>query len=357
MKSLFIVCKDQFGYHTDIYKWCEYLRPYYNVEVLSFYNKPKIELDGIKVHYVQWKGTRIVRGTRFLIKALRLLCMFKGLIIVCYFNECYYLKKILFWKKLILDIRTLDISKEKERRVKEDKHIIRAANVYDFVTIISNGIRNKIHIPEDKSFILPLGADIVPTTKKTYKKLKLLYVGILYNRNIDLTIKGLFLFKQKNPQIEISYDIIGFGDEDLLKCKRLVEHYSLADIVTFHGYVPHSELRYFYDRSNIGISFIPITDYYEYQPATKTFEYVLSGLYTIATNTYSNREVISSENGILIQDNERAFANALEQFLLIRENLDSSKIQKSLMHYSWKNIVEGTLLKILKIIEKRYDRI
>lgn len=41
--------------------------------------------------------------------------------------------------------------------------------------------------------------------------------------------------------------------------------------------------------------YVPITDYYEYQPPTKTFEYVLSGLLCLATATSSNKEVITEE--------------------------------------------------------------
>lgn len=36
MNRLLIICKAQFGYHTDVYKWCEHLKDDYDITVLTF---------------------------------------------------------------------------------------------------------------------------------------------------------------------------------------------------------------------------------------------------------------------------------------------------------------------------------
>ncbi len=82
---------------------------------------------------------------------------------------------------------------------------------------------------------------------------------------------------------------------------------------------------------------------FEFQPVTKTFEYALSGLYTIATRTFANQQVIKDVNGILIDDTPEAFARALLHIAEIRNEIHSSEIRSSLIGYSWRNIVDNQL--------------
>lgn len=90
-----------------------------------------------------------------------------------------------------------------------------------------------------------------------------------------------------------------------------------------------------------------MTDYYDAQPPTKTFEYILSGLYTVATATTSNKELITTENGLLIHDSATEFANALSTIWHTHTKLNEQRIRQSLNLYSWKNIVNGILKPIL----------
>jgi len=46
--------------------------------------------------------------------------------------------------------------------------------------------------------------------------------------------------------------------------------------------------------------------YYDCQPATKTFEYILSGMVCIATSTYENKKLINNINGVLCNDIQKA---------------------------------------------------
>lgn len=353
MNKILIICKAQFGYHTDIYKWCEYLRDEYNVEVITFDGNPKVAIDGVTVHYVSNIGSRTLRGIRYILKCLWHLMFYKGVIMVCYFRECRLLKWFLPWKKMILDIRTLDVSNNKEIRQKEDSLIIKATKLYDFVTIISEGLRQKISLSIDKSAILPLGADVVSTTKKSYDSIRMLYVGTLFNRDVYKTIHGLAIVLARNQSLDIHYDIVGdsHGNE-LNEIKQLVIDYGLEDYVTLHGYIQHSQLKTFFDKCNIGVSFVPMTEYYEYQPVTKSFEYILSGLYTLATNTYSNKEIITEANGYLINDTAESVAEGIEYIINNKTKLNSIAICRSLRNYQWKNILDYKLKPILKKYQK-----
>jgi hypothetical protein len=249
---------------------------------------------------------------------------------------------------MILDIRTLSISTDVRIRKKYNYNLRVTSSLYDHVTIISEELRRKIDIPIEKTSILPLGSDSISNIKKSFEKINLLYVGTLTGRNIEKTIEGLSLFLLKNPTVPISYDIIGDGCEgELEKLQILILKYNLQSIVKLNGRIPHFQLAPFFDRCNIGISFVPITEYYDFQPVTKTFEYILSGMYCIATNTYSNRLIISKENGLLIEDSSDAFNKSLEYVYKEMASFKSDLIKNTLKDYTWHNIVKTYLLPIL----------
>lgn len=82
-----------------------------------------------------------------------------------------------------------------------------------------------------------------------------------------------------------------------------------------------------------------MTPYFEYQPATKTFEYLMAGLPVIATNTYENKVVVNKNNGYLINDNPQEFADAVS-FLYNNFNcFDEESIRLSVKNFQWSKIV------------------
>lgn len=344
--KLLIITKEQFGYLTDVYYWCKYLRDQYQITVMCFDSgKKKILLDGVAVRYISYKGCRKIRGVRFILESLMKLLLFKGKVIIEYFEHCDILKKIYPHKKMIVDIRTLSISSNPVERAHKDNALYRSCRLFDKITVISQGVRNRIDL--ENISILPLGAEPISTEKKNYSRINLLYVGTFSGRNIDKTIEGIKIFHTKFPEADFSYDIIGYGfDNEEVQLMQLVENLELTKYVRFHGKIPNTELKPFFDRNNIGVSFVPITDYYNYQPPTKTFEYAMSGLFVIATSTEANKELITEKNGLLINDSAEDFAVAMEKFYSGLK-IEELHIRQSLSHYSWKNIVNGTLKQIL----------
>jgi len=348
-QNLLIINKAQFGYHTDYYKYCEYLRDEFDVTYLSFDSGlKKLEMENVNVKYVSNKGIKIIRGVRFILSLLLSISTFRGIVFIHYFEYCQILKWIFPWKRMILDIRTLSINRNDKIRTKQDKKIKRAIKYFDFITIISEGLRKKINLNVEKSEILPLGADMISTINHKFDKtIHLLYVGTLNGRNIHQTIIGLSKYlNESNNKKEISYDIVGDGTE-LSYLNELVANFNLHKIVKIHGRIPHFELKSFFDKCNVGVSYVPITEFYEYQPVTKTYEYILSGIPCIATKTYENKKIITSENGYLCNDNPESFADALESMISKINNYNSDIIRNSLSEHTWENIIKNTLNPIL----------
>jgi len=347
MKPLLIITKRQFGHHTNYYKYCELLKEDFKITFICFdTGLEKLKMNGVAVKYIPWKGPKAIRGVRFLITSIINIARFKGLIYVNYFEKSQILKKVFPKKKMILDVRTLSISTNEALRKTQDEELLKTCSYYDHITPISEGVQKKLNLTDENSTVLPLGADAISMTNKSFDNLRLLYVGTLNGRNIDQTIKGLATYIEKHQDVDIIYDIIGDGNE-LKMLKELVNDLHLTKYIKLHGRIPHFKLQPFFDNSNIGISYIPMTEYYDFQPPTKTFEYIMSGMPCIATKTSENIKLITTENGVLCEDNPESFSNALEKMMLKKSNFNSKLIRESLVDYSWENIVKNTLKPIL----------
>ena len=348
MKKIMIIDRGELGTLTDTLKYCEYLHNEYNITYICFDEKQeKIIIPNTKTLYVPKKGNKLLRGILFLCVCIMCCLFYNGFIFIVYFPHCEWLKKILFWKKMHVDIRTLSVNKSEIIQEEENKRLENSINKFDSISFITEGIKKKVHVKDNiQTFILPLGADIISTTNKDFKNIKLLYIGTLSNRNILDTVVGLKMFNDKYPQIPIKYSLIGDGTEYEI-IKKYVKENNLEDIVSLYGRLPYNKLKPYLDTHNIGISYVPLIDCYEFQPPTKTFEYGLSGLYIIATETYENKQVINDKNGILIRDSSEDFVNALYKIYSHRNEYNSNVIRNTMEKFQWKNIINKYLIKII----------
>ena len=258
------------------------------------------------------------------------------------------IKKIFPKRKILLDIRTLSVSPDKNIRLIKNHRIASTVKLFSHVSVISEGVANEVGCTWAN--ILPLGADVISTNKKNYTDaMNILYVGTFTGRNIGQTVKAVISFIKKHPEIPITYTIIGYGTiDEVSEIEKLIENANMEHVIHFIGKVPHDQLTSYFDQSNIGFSFVPITDYYQNQPPTKTYEYCLSGLVTIATKTYSNVRLINEENGILVNDTADDIVVALETYWNKRYEYSEDAIRESLEGCTWENIVQHNLKTILR---------
>tara|TARA_B100002052_G_C15858159_1_gene588682 strand:- start:616 stop:1668 length:1053 start_codon:yes stop_codon:yes gene_type:complete len=348
MKSeLIIINKPQFGYHTDTYYYCKYLKKYI-ISYISFdEGLPRQNLNNVQTIEVSNATNLFFRAYRYF-KVIIQYCNSNpnSTVFLVNFNFCFLLTFFIVNKNLILDIRTSSVSKNILKRLYEN--LLTRINLLFFskISIISEGLAKKFQLKN--YFILPLGADYISKSKKTYNKFKLLYVGTFNSREIEKTVKSIYLFYKKHPDVRLKYDIVGYGDNnEVNKINEEINKYNLQNDVFLHGRKTLSELKTFFDKCNIGISYIPIDDYFNFQPPTKTYEYLLSGLFCIATSTLANKEIINSNNGILISDNSESMCEALIKLYKIRKNIFSSEISKSVSNSNWNFIVNNHLKKVI----------
>lgn len=347
--KLLIIDKHPFGTLIDVVKWCEYAKSKYDISLICLNSKTELSMDGISIIRVSDRGNYLIRGLRYICNVCHYLLTFKGTIFIVYFPNCSILKKIFPRKKMHLDVRTFSVDSIQDNRNKYDNKLLKEATIFDSLSTLSKGLMNKFNL--EKKYYLPLGADIISNVEKVYTdSIRLIYVGTFNNRNIEDCIDGIALFKKKNPTIPIKFDIIGTGlDKEQKRLKKAIEVNNLSGDVKLHGRIEHHLLKTYFDNANVGISYVPITDYYNFQPPTKTYEYLMSGLYCIATDTYENRKLINNNVGYLIKDNPYEVCMALENFWKNRNMFEFNTISTHCEDFSWKNCVSKYFLPILSL--------
>jgi len=348
-KKILIINPNQFGYSAGHKYYCEYLRNDFEIDYLCFdKNLEKITLHGVNVIYLPYNRNKISRLLSFIFISIKLSYKNKyNWLFIVRFKFIFLVALLSKAENKLIDIRTGDLTSN--IFIRKIRNLLTRISTIPFnkVITISENLKDLLKLPESKTNIIPLGAPIISSLNKSFEEFNLLYVGTLNKRRIEDTIIGVEKFyTEYGTKIKITYDIIGFGkNEDNIK--KLITKFKMDNVIKFHGRKNHEQLKEFFDRTNIGVCYVPITDFYDVQPSTKIFEYALSGLYTIATKTKENIKYISEDNGVLCNDNSEDFYNALVHIYIIRENIKSYKIRKTLLDYQWENIVSKKLKPLL----------
>lgn len=345
MKSILFVNKEQFGYHIDTYKYIQYLNDDYNCTYICWdEGKEKIFLKNVNCIY-------LVKGNFKLFRFFHLISSINSeirngnysLIFLVYFFGCSFLRILNLGKRINLDIRTIAVSNNIYLNFLYDFLLKVECALFKFRSVVSketgsNLMRINFHV-------IPLGGECFSQKDKFENKMNLIYVGTLNNRNILDFLEGFHNFYLEIREIDkimpINLIIIGSGDgNEFSKLKDYIAFNRLEDVVTAPGYIQNSQLNFYFEIANVGVSYIPLTSYYQNQPPTKTYEYLLSGFPVIATATKANAQIIDKDNGFLIQDNSEAVKIALHKMYTNLSTYNPLFIKENSKSYLWKNIVD-----------------
>lgn len=335
-KKILIINTKQFGHHTDSYKISLNLtKRKHRVTYLCFdQGLAKITVPDVQIIYIE-KKSYFYDYFSFIKLAINL-SKEHDVAHVVYFKFCVFLCLI---NNVVLDIRTLSVNKSAVKRMVLDTVLKFESLFFSKIIAISDGIARKL--PKNKRVkVIGLAADTISDNDKDFSFLRLLYVGTLENRRIEVTVEGLSLFLKRNKtSISIQYTIVGSGPTlETLKIFEAIKKNNLEDIVRVVGHVPVDKLQMYFETSNIGISFIPITAFYNHQPPTKTYEYIKSGLFTLASKTRANQDIINEANGVLINDTIQDFATGIEKIVNKLPEINSPNVRETLKNVDWMTI-------------------
>jgi glycosyltransferase involved in cell wall biosynthesis len=355
MKRLLLINRVPLGHHTVSYQLCLHLRDAYAITYLCFdYGFPKTVLEGVDVHYVSNDGTKPVRFLRFL-TAIRRTLAGGGFAVVfaAYFQGSALIRSMAGSTPVVLHIDTGSVQRGSVVRHMENALLALESRAFRSVTILTEGFLQPLRLNAQRCHVLPLGAMPHGSGPRDFSALRLLYVGTLHNRFIEKTVQGFHRFCAETTEGSLpTYDIIGDGaEEDVSRLRQAIDGGLHAGRIQYHGRLPHDELGPFFEQCTTGVSFVPLTPYYQFQPVTKTFEYLLAGMAVIATDTQENRKVVNESNGVLIADTAEGFLDGLRSVAARRHTYDAGRIRECSASFRWDRIMRSNLLPYLAGVE------
>lgn len=356
MHNILIVNKEQYGYHIDTYKYCVYLSKKMNITYICWdEGKERIITNGVKCIYLTKEGN-IINRFRILFRNIKKEIQKNNyeLIFLVYFFGCSLLKLLIPKYKYNLDIRTIAVTHSKIRNIFYDNLLKIESLAFENISVISENTGKQVDI--EKFFVLPLGGESIVKTDYLSKETNLIYVGTLSNRNIMNLVFGFNIYLRNHPlKNKSTLTIIGDGiNNELAVIHKFIKENSLEKNIITTGYIKNDELNTFFEKATCGVSYIPITPYYQNQPPTKTYEYLLSGLPVLATNTKANAKIVNKSNGVLIQDDPDSVAEGIFEISEQISSYDPKKIKKDMEGSLWENIVNKTLYPyLIDIIEEK----
>lgn len=353
--KVLVLAHDQFGYSRTKYKHCEHGREEFDITYIGWdYGLPKFELPEVEIKYVSRKSNILIRNIKLLYAFHKEINVGYDLVLANYVRGISLVKMMNKRALFILYINTLGISPNRIQRLIFDTVLSFEALFFKNIALISKGISKKIRVK--KYHLLPLGGQCYTTNSKSFHNLSLLYIGTLSNRKILKCVKGFHKFLIKNKdRVSANHTFTIVGDSpfgELEEIKQYVRDHNLEAYIYTPGFVSNNQLGSFFDNANIGVAFIPMTPYYNYQPPTKTFEYLISGLPVIATATYANKEIVSEKVSELINDDADAFCEAILRIQERKSEFESEQIRDQYQKYTWQNVVKENLIPWMKQVLK-----
>ena len=350
MDNILIIHPGPFGQHTGTLFYCKFLKNSFLVNYVGIDEGFGYSvLDEIEAIHLKPTKNTLIRKINYFKLAIKIIKQKKyKFILVNYFPLCSLL--LIFNRSLVVEIRTSYIFKSKLRRLIYNFVLTNEVKLFRNITTLTKSLSEYLKLPK-RTKIIPLGGPLIKKRKINFQNLFFLYVGTFKQRNIHLTIEAfsIFLkslnFKKNALGIEIQYHIVGFGDSsDIEKIKHYIDIFDLSKYVFFHGEVRYPELENIFNNCNIGVSYVPMFDFFKRQPVTKTCEYLLNGMPVIATRLNEHLQLINYENGILINDNITDLTNGFTFIFENRLNFSSESIQIKANTLSWNYIINQILI-------------
>lgn len=346
-RKVLVVGKDQFGYSTTLFKHCQYLKDFFEITYLGWdYQRPIIEMAGIKVKHVGRNGNKIKRTWR-LVRAVKKELLVSDIAFGTYFLGMSMIRMLGITKRYVVYVDTLYVEQGGLRKLVSDTILRVEIAFYKEILAISRGVAKKIGLKNYR--ILPLGGECFKSKFETKDKLILIYVGTLGKRKIMESVIGFhrFLDESMNNN-KYLYSIVGDSDTgERGEIESYIKKHKLERNVELLGFIPQHQLNTIYNKSNVGISFVPIIKEFDNQPPTKTYEYLVSGLPVIATATKSNKRIVTNKDGLLIDDTPQSFYEALVEMNKTIDKYDTTEIQQRNEHHKWQHVVRENLVPIL----------
>jgi len=371
--KILIVSASQFGYLIDYHRYYTYLKGKgYDVKYMCWdFGKERLEPGNPDIIYVSRSGAKVRRLSRFIKAVVDYEKEMKfDRILLNNFKLDFTLLLSIPKEKMYYDIRTVTVSTKRYRRVLFDSMIAFAAKRFRHTSVITDAAAKRLGIRRYR--LLPLGGARFPAAAVNdpevdqYRSLFsgndfiFLYVGTLSQRRMIEPVMGFHEYLKKNPTAAVKFILVGdsFGNE-LETIREYVKSNGIEKYVLALGYIPQKRLALFFQEADCGITWFPITPFFDVQPNTKTYEYLINGMPVIATATQDNARLLNHadiECGIVIKDNPQDFERAVGEIMAKYHLYDKKTIADRFSEYEWDNLFKRYLDKALDLPDQPEKR-
>ena len=343
----------------------------YDVSVITLRNQgePEVETEnGRKVYRVDFSDeyplTRRRNRWHFIFKTIPIL-IHNRFAIIQITSTCPYFSILklftFFHAKSIYHILSYPVATSYARSLK--RMLIAAAQCLfmDKIVVQSAELkRNWVGLSKlEKAIVIPVGFnkhEFYPLDHEQKLKTRsdlglrpgqpvLVYSGaIAHHRKIDNLVTALKIVRELHNDVKLL--MIGAGDA-LTDIQDLASQLDLQDSLMFTGRVPYTEVNRLISAADVGLSYIPVNNNYNFNPPLKTFEYLACGLPTIATRTESNASIIQDGiSGILVNDSPADLAASINRLLADKElqNHLSRNARSSVLKYDFNYIARNCFI-------------
>lgn len=192
--------------------------------------------------------------------------------------------------------------------------------------------------------------NINPAAQAEY--LRLVYAGsICIPRGRDVMLGAMKLVAKK--QLPVKLTMVGAPADELEYCQQYIKMHSLENHLDVRGRVPGDEIPSFYENADYGLCLWEDRLSWRFNPPTKLFEYLVSGLPVLASNIRTHTRYINNGvNGLIFDYNPESLAEKIEvayqdfsQLSTLKHNAKSSGSQ-----YLWGKI-EPVFVSAIKRLE------
>jgi glycosyltransferase involved in cell wall biosynthesis len=357
LNKLLWVDVSQYGYHTDAYHYCNELTAHFEVSYIGCDDrKPERPAGKVRVLHPVKSGNALLRNLCFFGACIAELRRNRyDVVFVCYTPLCSTLKLAFPRVPMIADVRTGFVERREWINRLLNAMMLAELSPFRNVSFVSGELAQRIGYK--RTFvIIPVGsarADLSPYLPGD--DIKLLYVGILTGRKLDVFLRGLrqyFLGSDGNRKVHVT--IVGYGSgDDEAALRHAIGEPDLHGQVEFIGELRGGALEAVFQRCNAGLSYVPVLPKYDAQPPTKTFEYLMHGMPVLATATQSNRQIVDPNCGVLIGDDETSVCEGLYRMVQGFDAFDRNAIREKAMRYDYGRLAEEVFLPFLRRVLSR----
>jgi glycosyltransferase involved in cell wall biosynthesis len=347
LKNILIIHPGPLGNHSATLYFCKLLKYKYNVHYIGIdEGAGYLEEERINIFHLRPTKNKFVRKYKYFKCVLEKLKTNKfSFVLLNYFPLCSLF--LIFNRNINVEVRSGYIFKSKLKRIIFNHFLKIEVSLFKNIITLSFDLKNNLKLPQ-RTKIIPLGGPQQPANNLDFNTLSFLYVGTFRQRNLHVTIEAFNIFLNNIHDFQSQYHIVGFGShEEVELIKKIIKTYKLENSVFFHGEVRYPELFKLFSLCNVGISYVPNTEYFRFQPSTKTLEYLLNGMPVIATDIVDHKNIINTSNGVIINDDVNSIAYGFKYIYQNKNKFNSLYIQENSNIYSWEYIVEEILIPII----------